>query len=327
MKKSKHVRKKSYVKQKFKKIIFFILFIVIIVCVLFNYSKSTNVTTTQEISNTKQESLDTQPIELQTEENEATVEASISPSEDEEVKNIIDNIQTKNNLTESNFSFFYYNIDTSKFYFYNENKYFTAASTIKVPIAMYYYDMINSNKLTYTSTLLYSSDCYEAGSGTTASTYSAGQKIPVNFLLEQSIVNSDNTAVNILIKNLGYKQCRTDISKYTDETLPDAFYSNNITSAAYAYDVINYLYEHLDSYTELIENMKKSSMGLYLKKYIADYDVAHKYGSYDSYVHDFGIVFGKQTYLIGVFTKDVTDADELIANISLEILNYTLSKK
>ena len=160
--------------------------------------------------------------------------------------------------------------------------------------------------------------------GSTASLYSVGDYVPLDFLLEQSIVNSDNTAVNILIKNLGYSNARHDITKYTDEVVPDDFYKNNITSAAYGYDVINYLYEHQDSYTKLIEDMKKSSMGLYLKKYIQDYDVAHKYGSYSGYVHDYGIVFGKKTYLVGIFTKNITDSDEVIANISLDILNYTL---
>ncbi len=160
--------------------------------------------------------------------------------------------------------------------------------------------------------------------GTTASLYSVGDYVPLDFLLEQSIVNSDNTAVNILIKNLGYSNARHDITKYTDEVVPDDFYSNNITSAAYGYDVINYLYEHKDSYTKLIEDMKKSSMGLYLKKYITDYDVAHKYGSYSGYVHDYGIVFGPKTYLVGIFTRNVTNSDEVIASISLDILNYNL---
>ena len=70
--------------------------------------------------------------------------------------------------------------------------------------------------------------------------------------------------------------------------------------------------------------MKQSSNGEYLKKYISDYEVAHKYGSYNGYVHDYGIVFGEDTYLIGVFTKNVSNADELIAKISLDVLNETL---
>ncbi len=162
--------------------------------------------------------------------------------------------------------------------------------------------------------------------GTTASLYSVGDYVPLDFLLEQAIVNSDNTAVNILIKNLGYSNARKDITKYTDETVPEDFYSTNITSAGYSYDVINYLYEHQESYQKLIEDMKKSSMGMYLKEYITDYDIAHKYGSYGGYVHDYGIVYGEKTYLVGIFTRNITDSDKVIAQVSLDILNYTLGK-
>ena len=67
--------------------------------------------------------------------------------------------------------------------------------------------------------------------------------------------------------------------------------------------------------------MKKSSFGEYLKKYITECDVAHKYGSYAGNVHDFGIVFSDSPYLIGVYTLNVPDADELIANISRKVLD------
>lgn len=189
---------------------------------------------------------------------------------------------------------------------------------------MCHYDEINSGKLTLTDKFVYTSSCYEAGNGKTASIYSVGQDIPVDFLLKESIINSDNTATNILIKNLGKTQYRYDIAKYSSKKQDDQFYKENITSASYSYDVLNYLYQHKDNYVDLIEYMKQSSMGQYLKKYINDYEIAHKYGSIDGYVHDYGIVFGKNTYLIGIFTKNVANADELIANISLKVLNYTL---
>lgn len=243
---------------------------------------------------------------------------------DTEMETLINNFMIKNNLNEDNFAFFYYNIDTNKQYFFNEYKYFTAASTVKLPIAMLYYDKIIDGTVSPTDTLLYSLKCYEAGNGTTNYYYSSGDYVPIDFLLEQSIVNSDNTAVNILINNIGTIECRKQINKYTNENVSDDFYNSNLTYAKYSFDILNYLYFNINNYSELIEYLKISSDGQYLKKYITDYDVAHKYGSYDGYVHDYGIVFGENTYFIGVFTKDVPYADELIANISLEVLNYTL---
>ena len=322
MSKGKHAKTGSYAKPRFKRSLLFVLLSVILLSIVFNNlnpsSDAESIAQVNESENVATTEVTTQP------EPESEPPKEIEPMEDEDLKLLISSEITKYGFNESNFAFFYYNIDDKKYYFYNEDAYFTAASTIKVPIAMYYYDEISKGDYTLDSKILYAQGCYEAGSGTTASLYSVGDYVPLDFLLEQMIVNSDNTAVNILIKNLGYSNARKDITKYTDEVVPEAFYSDNITSAGFAYDVINYLYEHQDSYPKLIEDMKKSSMGMYLKEYITDFDVAHKYGSYDGYVHDYGIVYGKKTYLVGIFTKNITDSDEVIAKISKDILDYTL---
>ena len=195
-----------------------------------------------------------------------------------------------------------------------------------MPVAMVYYDKIRNGEMTLEDTIAYTSECYEPGGGLTDYTYSVGDEVPINFLLEQSVVNSDNTAVNILVENLGYENYRRQIANYTDIELPEEFYETNITSANYAYDVVNHLYENIDNYSELIGYLKISSEGKYLKKYLQNNDVAHKYGSYNGYVHDYGIVFGETNYLIGIFTKNIPNADEFIADTSLKIFNEVNKK-
>ena len=330
MPKGKHIKSGSYARPKFKKSLIFVLLSLVILCIIFDIlvpaTDTQSIASTNETENASaNETESTSTTETATEpEIEKEEIKEIEPMEDEDLKTLINYEITKYGFNENNFAFFYYNIDDKGYYFYNEDTYFTAASTVKVPIAMYYYDEITAGNLSSDSKLLYEQGDYEAGEGTTASLYSVGDYVPLDFLLEQAIVNSDNTAINILIGNLGYSNARKAITKYSDETVPEDFYSDNITSAGYSYDVINYLYEHQDSYQKLIEDMKKSSMGMYLKEYITDYDVAHKYGSYSGYVHDYGIVYGKETYLVGIFTRNLTDSDEVIAQISLDILNYTL---
>ena len=244
----------------------------------------------------------------------------LEETESEEVKNLISQIMSKNGLNSSNFGFFFYNINTREYYFYNEDKYFTAASTVKVPVAMLYYDKINAGEITEDDTLLYKSNAYEAGAGDVTSKYRPGSYIPYSVLLEELIVDSDNTANNILISNIGWKQYRYDIAEYSDRELSSTFYGSNVTCPGFAYDVIKYLYNHSSEYTELLENMKKSSYGKYLKEYL-DYDVAHKYGSYGGYVHDYGIIYGKQTYLMGVYTRNINNAPTLIANIGKQVVD------
>ena len=262
-----------------------------------------------------EESIETASIE--TEEKEEIV---IEETVDTNIEQLINEIRTKNNLNENNFYFFYYNIEEKKYYFYNENAYFTAASTIKVPVAMLYYDKIQAGELTLSDTLRYNSDDYEAGGGTTATDYKVGQRVPLSYLLEQTIVNSDNTALNILIGNIGYRKCKEELTKYTDVELPENFYTSNIANVSYYYDVLQYLYQNAEKYSELIHYMKKSSGGLYLKADLPQYEVAHKYGSYDGYVHDYGLVYGKNTYLVGVFTKGIQNASDLIADIGKQVV-------
>ena len=212
LEKGKHARdKEEKIKNKTKKQIIsrLIILVVCLICVIViiqtqNQNKEVSVS---EDTNIKQEENEEEPV---------------TPVEDEEIKNLIAEIKTQNNLNDNNFAFFYYNPQTQEYYFDNQEKYFKGASTVKVPIAMIYYDKIRNGEITKEDTLQYTSDNYEPGGGTTASKYKVGSYIPIGFLLEQSIINSDNTAVNTLIDGVGYRKCRELMAQYSDEEfIPD----------------------------------------------------------------------------------------------------------
>ena len=285
--------------------------VIVIGTIIYSHITRSKEEVNEQAEDQKEESVETASVE----------EPVIQETVDTNIENLINEIMTENNLNENNFFFFYYNIEEKKYYFYNENTYFTAASTIKVPVAMLYYDKVNEGELSLSETLLYNSDDYEAGDGTTAVDYSIGESIPISYLLEQSIVNSDNTALNILLHSIGYKKCKEELTKYSDVEITEEFYSSNVANASYYYDVLQYLYQNADKYSELIEYMKISSGGEYLKENLPQYEVAHKYGSYDGYVHDYGIIYGQNTYLIGVFTKDIANASDLIADIGEQVVD------
>ena len=340
MEKGKHaMNKKEQIKQRAKKQIAsrLIILVICLICIVViiqtqNEDKEVSVSQgksveQQEAENQGQEENEGDNANSSSEELQTEVkEEPVTPTEDEEIKSLIAEIKTANNLTADNFAFFYYNSQTQKYYFDNQDKYFKGASTVKVPVAMIYYDKIRNGELTEESTLQYTSDDYEAGGGTTASTYNVGNYIPISFLLEQSIINSDNTAVNILIDGIGYRKSRELMAQYSDEEFIDDFYTSNLTKASFGFDIINHIYQNQENYQELIGYMKQSSFGEYLKKYITEYDVAHKYGSYAGNVHDYGIVFADSPYLIGVYTQNVPNADELIANISRQVLDKKIDK-
>ena len=312
-------------KVKIKLLTVFICFVLIIIAIQFTKVDEGKIV--EETSSKVEET--TENKEEVKEENVEEKQEIIEPAESEEIKQLIEQIKIDNSLTEDNFSFFYYNPKTKKYYLDNGDKWYTAASTTKVPIAMIYYDKINNKEITLDSVYPYSSSDYEEGDGMTAYTYSPGDEIPLSFLIEQMIEKSDNTATNVLTRALGgRKQYIGETLKYIDEKInvevPEDFYTENITSPKYGIGIMNYLYNHPEEYAGLIDHMKKSSYGSYLKKLI-DCDVAHKYGSYEGYVHDYGIVYSNTPYLIGVFTKSVPNAEDLIANISKQVLDKHLS--
>ena len=193
------MNKKEQIKQRAKKQIAqkLIILIICLSCVVViiqtqNENKEVSVSQDKSVEQQKEENQEQEETE-ENEENNAdsnnkesqteTQEVPTTPTEDEEIKNLIAEIKTENNLTADNFAFFYYNPHTQKYYFDNQDKYFKGASTVKVPVAMIYYDKIRNGELTEESTLQYTSDDYEAGGGTTASKYQVGNYIPISFLL------------------------------------------------------------------------------------------------------------------------------------------------
>ena len=323
MKRGKHSAKGVYKKKKLRwDRIIGLFFIIAVVFLGVNQIKSVKANQDENAKIVEKQSSEQEAVAVSIGE----VEEVLQEKEDEKIKVLIQGVEEENNLNESNFSFFYYNVNQKTYYFYNQDTYFTAASTIKMPIAMAYYDEVNAGNMKLDDTLTYKEGCYAVGGGITDYTYNVGEQVPLQFLIKEAIINSDNTATNILLENWGYKECKYQIAKYSEVELPENFYSENITSAKYGYDVVSYLYEHQQEYAELIGYLKQSSGGQYLKKYIEQYEVAHKYGSYNGYVHDYGIVYSENPYLIGIFTKNVASADELIAQISLQVLEKNMEK-
>ena len=315
---SKEEKSKLKIDSKVLKIGFSICVVIAIGIIIYSYMMRNKEDANKQVEEQKEEeSIETANIE----------EPIIEETLDNNIENLINQIMIENNLNENNFFFFFYNVEEKKYYFYNENTYFTAASTIKVAVAMLYYDKIADGELNLSDTIIYHSDDYETGDGSTAADYSVGEKIPISYLLEQTIVNSDNTALNILINHIGYQKCKEELSKYSDIELIEDFYTSNVANVSYYYDVLQYLYQNTEKYSELITNMKKSSGGGYLKADLPQYEVAHKYGSYDGYVHDYGIIYGQNTYLIGVFTKGIANASDLIADIGEQVVTCVETEK
>ena len=108
-----------------------------------------------------------------------------------------------------NVSIYFKNLNTDEEYILNEDTYYVAASTTKVPLAMMILDKVNSGMLSLDDTISYIEADYEEGTGSLA--YSDPiPDITIDEALYLSIVESDNIAKNMLTRI-----SRSSVTDYT----------------------------------------------------------------------------------------------------------------
>ena len=197
---------------------------------------------------------------------------------------------------------------TGEAYAWNEDTYMLAASTYKLPLNMYYYEK----------------EAEGVYSGSTA----IGETTLANahYL---SIVWSDNDISLEMLHNVGsfrrYKLAMLPYAGMTEADVPQCYWMENYYSARFMCSVASYLYEHLEDFPQLHTYLLQAMQGRYLQKYARGIEVAHKYGTFEGNVHDVGIIFTEQPFLLAVFTHKQSKpiyAEELIGRIGLALTVY-----
>lgn len=222
----------------------------------------------------------------------------------------------------------YYNLITGEQVKINENKDFVAASTYKVSLNILIDEMLNEGYLLDSELFTYVEERdYEEGTGSIQYTVTDGTQYPLNILRRFSIEQSDNIASRIMFNNIfgGLASMKESLSELIDGVKK---YEDNTTNANNEYLVLKYLYENRDKpfFKDTIEMLKNTIYHDRLDRNIENSIVAHKIGSYGSYVHDEGIVFTEQPYIIVVLTNKITNADDVISMISDICYKYNTKK-
>lgn len=208
-------------------------------------------------------------------------------------------------LDESNFSLCYYNTVTGEEYCFNEDHFMIAASTFKLPLNMYYYEMEFSGELdpsTWAVTASSLATCHY-----------------------ESIVNSNNELSMAMLYHLGdFRTYKEKMRKYftmPEENIEPVYYYDNYYCTHMMMDALKYLYEHSDDFSEMVDYMKQALPGCYFKEYVTDYEIAHKYGDFGGAHNDVGIIYTEQPFLLAVYTQNV--GPEVCANAAELMTAYT----
>lgn len=209
----------------------------------------------------------------------------------------------------------YYDIDTGKGFSINGDKYFTAASTMKVQMNMVLFDMVKEGKVKVDEALQYTQGDYEAGTGILQGKDKT-KPIPLLTLSDYSIIYSDNIATNMIIRRIDRTEMKT---RFAEKVGHSVTMDKNEVTPNEGMTFLKQLYENKENnqyYTRLTGIMKTTVFHDRLDKYVPKNIVAHKIGNYGTFVNDVGIVYAPKPYIIVVYTEGMPNANEVIANIN-----------
>lgn len=225
---------------------------------------------------------------------------------------VIQTLLTKYGAEENNVALGYINLVTGEEHYYNGDKYMVSGSMFKVPLNMYYARMVSQGEMDW-DTLVYG--------------------VKYEWLMEDSIVNSNNDYAEILWRNLGqgnYNSYRRAIAPLMGEdadTVDYKFYENNFFTPQQMIYCLKLLYDQQEQFPRIIETMQQAEPENYFKLHENRFDIAHKYGflqeEYHAYVNDCGLAFTDDPIAIVIFTDNAPKAYELITEYCTLMCDYT----
>ena len=205
-----------------------------------------------------------------------------------------------------NISLYYYNFDTKEKYSINEDVYHITASLKKIPLAMQVLDKVHAGEFTLDTEIEYLSSDFADGTGILQFEENIGSQ-PIRYLLELSMIESDNIAFNMM-----NRLCDYTLIDYVNTILGEnsMIIENDMTklTAKHNFQILHRLYTNPTEnpyYHLIIDYLKNTAFNDSMNKYIPKDKVSHKIGSYFRSYHDSGIIFAKETFLLVVLTKDI----------------------
>ncbi len=209
-----------------------------------------------------------------------------APSPDE----FVEEIMSEAYIRDGNYAVAFMSLYDGETWFYNEESYFKVASVYKLPLNMYYYEL-------------------EAAGELTADSLVAG--LPLSQCHYYSLEFSNNPISEAMFARLGgytaFKELVLPYTGYAEDELEPAYYYENAFTARMVLNILNYVWEHQDTFEELIGHMLLAQPDEYLESGSLECDIAQKYGyeSYDGVLHVAvaGIVYSDEPFLITILTR------------------------
>jgi beta-lactamase class A len=204
---------------------------------------------------------------------------------------------------------------------------YAAASTIKLPLVLYLYELAAEGKVDLNTTLTYTQKYYTQGTGILQGKPSGGS-YTLRELSRLSIEYSDNVAWKMLLDFVdsdGLTAFEKSLGAAATGKINGLYVTTPKDMGNYLEEVLAFSKKHPDYGNELLYFMEHSIFKEGIPQNLPDGTVAaHKMGALNDKFHDVGIVFGKRPYIITIFTQDGWEAVSLqtLADISRMVYDF-----
>lgn len=221
---------------------------------------------------------------------------------------VMADFMTAHNLDENNCAIGWQDLATGDTWYFNADTYMVAGSMYKLPLNMAITDRLASGELEPTD-------------------LTRGYQIQV--AMERSIVYSDNECAQALRYALSddrdtYRNILAQYSGIPVEELPDSYYSENRMSPRFLLNTLVHLYTHAEDYADLLEDLKIAHPDRYFQSTRTDYEIAHKYGSFEGALNDCGIVYTPRPFALVALFKGGAATEENLGALCALMTDYAL---
>lgn len=212
----------------------------------------------------------------------------------------------------------------------NARQSFTAASTYKLPICVYYYEEIAAGRMNASDQLEYTEEMREDEDDENLNQpihrkYKVGDKIPIDELLEAALLYSDNIAGHMLYSNMGgYQEFKKIVAKYSDVPQSASFFeeSSNSLNADYMMRLLEHIYYTPGTFNDLKYWLQYTAYDTFLNRTVPGTYI-QKIGNINAVRNAVGIYNGMTPFTLSVYTEvSKKDGMDILADLGELVLRY-----
>ncbi|MDR1539625.1 MAG: class A beta-lactamase-related serine hydrolase [Clostridiales bacterium] len=208
------------------------------------------------------------------------------------------------------FAVVYKNMLTGRTLEYNSEKLYYTASIIKAPYALMVYDKSDAAGVDLKAVFHELTSELRRGGDGSIKNMKLGTLLTEQEVLTHAIVESDNTALRMLIEKYGVNAFKDYFSSKGVDVSSIWTINEDQMTARSASDCLELIYDFFETGKPYALQLKLDMMTASNPMLVSSWPMAHKYGSGDGSFNDTAIVFSEMPYTLAVLSNRTDESEE-----------------